>query len=222
MGRSNDDDHQEIPYHSIDFGKDITSGYFTKLVKAVVPSRDGGQMLACVKILRDTRGKLPEHCLLTEAKFMKTVHKRENILEMIYCCTIEKPYCLVFEYCSCGTLKHHLITNYNSTQILVEDNTLRDLYTFALQIARGMSYLEDIQCVHRALSSKTVHVDQGNICKITEFGMSSKVMTESTFETVTEGRLPIRWMALESIIDCIYTSKTDVWSYGVILWKFSI
>ncbi|XP_070547510.1 fibroblast growth factor receptor 1-like [Ptychodera flava] len=150
---------------------------------------------------------------------MKTIPKHMNILEMIYCCTKEIPNCMVFEYCSSGTLKYHLLTCKNETENVVEDSILRNLYSFALQIAKGMSYLEDIECVHRTLSSKNVLVDQDNICKITELGLSSKVMTESTFESVTEGRLPIRWMALESILDCIYTSKTDVWSYGVVLWE---
>ncbi|XP_070547364.1 tyrosine-protein kinase receptor Tie-1-like [Ptychodera flava] len=82
-----------------------------------------------------------------------------------------------------------------------------------------MAFLEKIGCVHRALAAKSVHVGHGKVCKIAEFGFSSKAMDVNTYEKLTKGRIPIRWMALESILQCVYTTKTDVWSYGIVLWE---
>ena len=92
-----------------------------------------------------------------------------------------------------------------------------DLINFAYQIAAGMAYLSGIGIVHRDLACRNILVDEGKVLKITDFGMSRE--TEEIYVQKSKGRVPFKWMAIESIIAREFTSASDVWSYGVVLWE---
>ena len=92
-----------------------------------------------------------------------------------------------------------------------------DLISFAYQIAAGMAYLARIGIVHRDLACRNILVDEGKVLKITDFGMSRE--TEEIYTQRSRGRVPFKWMAIESIIAREFTSASDVWSYGVVLWE---
>ena len=92
-----------------------------------------------------------------------------------------------------------------------------DLLSFAYQIAAGMAYLSSIGIVHRDLACRNILVDEGKVLKITDFGMSRE--TEEIYIQQSKGRVPFKWMAIESIIAREFTSASDVWSYGIILWE---
>ncbi|XP_070547369.1 tyrosine-protein kinase receptor Tie-1-like [Ptychodera flava] len=95
----------------------------------------------------------------------------------------------------------------------------QQLRQYCMDVALGMAFLEEMKCVHRQLSARNVYVANGKKCKISELGASSAVLEDEEYEVRTKGRLPIRWMALESIQDCVYNTKTDVWSFGIVLWE---
>lgn len=73
--------------------------------------------------------------------------------------------------------------------------------------------------MHRDLAARNVLVFEHNVVKLSDFGLARRVDDKHEYYKVTSGRLPVRWMALESIRDRHYTQKTDVWSYGVLLWE---
>ena len=89
-----------------------------------------------------------------------------------------------------------------------------------IQIARGMEYLASQRCCHRDLACRNVLVCENNVLKIADFGLARNFVQGSDYyRKTTDGRLPIKWMALESLSGQMYTSQSDVWSYGVVLWE---
>ncbi|XP_063921755.1 receptor-type tyrosine-protein kinase FLT3-like isoform X3 [Zophobas morio] len=90
-----------------------------------------------------------------------------------------------------------------------------ELQNFAFQIARGMSHLEKIGVTHRDLAARNILVNEYKTLKISDFGLSRS----GTYVNHRTKKLPLRWMAIEAIVEQKYDSKTDVWSFGVVLWE---
>ena len=82
-----------------------------------------------------------------------------------------------------------------------------------------MAYLEDRGIVHRDLAARNVLLQTPNQVKITDFGLAKLLDNETDVYHANGGRVPIRWLALESIFERIYTHKSDVWSFGITLWE---
>lgn len=93
------------------------------------------------------------------------------------------------------------------------------LLNWCVQIAKGMNYLEDRRLVHRDLAARNVLVKTPQHVKITDFGLAKLLGAEEKEYHAEGGKVPIKWMALESILHRIYTHQSDVWSYGVTVWE---
>jgi serine/threonine protein kinase len=81
-----------------------------------------------------------------------------------------------------------------------------------------MEYLASKRCVHRDLAARNVLVSENNILKIADFGLARNIQGDY-YRKTTDGRLPVKWMAIESLTNQVYTSQSDVWSFGVLLWE---
>ncbi|NXM84684.1 FLT3 kinase, partial [Oenanthe oenanthe] len=116
----------------------------------------------------------------------------------------------------------HFCSCYTYTQDEEEDFnvlTFEDLLCFSYQVAKGMEFLESKSCIHRDLAARNVLVTRGKVVKICDFGLARDVMNDSNYIIRGNARLPVKWMAPESLFERTYTMKSDVWSYGILLWE---
>ncbi|NXX13650.1 FLT3 kinase, partial [Podargus strigoides] len=97
--------------------------------------------------------------------------------------------------------------------------TFEDLLCFSYQVAKGMEFLESKSCIHRDLAARNVLVTHGKLVKICDFGLARDVVNDSNYIVRGNARLPVKWMAPESLFEMTYTMKSDVWSYGILLWE---
>ncbi|XP_034561869.1 receptor-type tyrosine-protein kinase FLT3 isoform X2 [Notolabrus celidotus] len=97
--------------------------------------------------------------------------------------------------------------------------TFDDLLNFAFQVAKGMDFLSSKNCIHRDLAARNVLVTNGRLVKIGDFGLARDIDNDSNYVVRGNVRLPVKWMAPESTFQGIYTMKSDVWAYGILLWE---
>ncbi|XP_027325495.2 receptor-type tyrosine-protein kinase FLT3 isoform X1 [Anas platyrhynchos] len=97
--------------------------------------------------------------------------------------------------------------------------TFEDLLCFSYQVAKGMEFLESKSCIHRDLAARNILVTHGKVVKICDFGLARDVVNDSNYIVRGNARLPVKWMAPESLFEGTYTMKSDVWSYGILLWE---
>lgn len=91
----------------------------------------------------------------------------------------------------------------------------RELQQFAIQIANGMAHLEDLEITHRDLAARNILIDDQKRLKISDFGLSR----DGVYVTTKRKMVPLRWLSVEAIRRSLYSSKSDVWAFGVVLWE---
>lgn len=219
----------EVPRETLAIGKVLGEGEFGKVVKAecVGILKPGMQSVVAVKMLKEGHTDAEMMALVSEMEMMKMIGKHVNIINLLGCCTQDGPLYVIVEYAPNGNLREFLRNHrpgnrYESPiEDLKEKKTLtqKDLVSFSYQVARGMEYLASRRCIHRDLAARNVLVSDDCILKIADFGLAKDVHSNDYYRKKTEGRLPVRWMAPESLYHKVFTTQTDVWSFGVLLWE---
>ncbi len=124
------------------------------------------------------------------------------------------------EYMNMGDLRSYLIS-IRSNNDKNESSNLEMFLNILIQISNGCLYLESNKIVHRDLAARNclLNKDDNNnlIVKISDLGLARNIYTKEIYEIKNKRKLPLRWMAPESIFDGFFTSKSDVWSFGILM-----
>uniref|UniRef100_H2Z416 receptor protein-tyrosine kinase n=1 Tax=Ciona savignyi TaxID=51511 RepID=H2Z416_CIOSA len=124
---------------------------------------------------------------------------------------------VLLPYMPNGDLRSYLFTL--RTSGLSKKMTVHKLLLFALDVAKGMQYLAERSFIHRDLAARNCMLDGDYNVVVSDFGLSRKVYSESYYRQTHISKMPVKWMAIESLVDNVFTTKSDVWAFGVTVWE---
>ncbi|XP_023657196.2 high affinity nerve growth factor receptor isoform X1 [Paramormyrops kingsleyae] len=217
---------QHIKRQDIVLKWELGEGAFGKvyLAECAKLSPDSDRMLVAIKTLKDANESTRQD-FQREAELL-TVLQHEHIVRFYGVCTDGEPLAMVFEYMRHGDLNRFLRAHGPDARMLEEVKipppgqlTLPQMLQIAAQIASGMVYLASLHFVHRDLATRNCLVGDGMVVKIGDFGMSRDIYSTDYYRVGGRTMLPIRWMPPESIMYRKFTTESDIWSFGVVLWE---
>ncbi|XP_066599308.1 fibroblast growth factor receptor homolog 1-like isoform X2 [Prorops nasuta] len=235
----------ELPREHLVLGNTLGEGAFGKVVRAQFGGNTAGNNnnnsaarlgmpgVVAVKMLKEGHTDAEMMDLVSEMEMMKMIGKHVNIINLVGACTQGGPLFVVVEFAPYGNLRDFLREHRPSSasgqsafnpasSLLIKERpalTQKDLVSFAYQVARGMEYLASRRCIHRDLAARNVLVSDEYILKIADFGLARDIHCHDYYRKTTDGRLPVKWMAPEALFHRVYTTQSDVWSYGILLWE---
>ncbi|XP_077777181.1 ephrin type-A receptor 1 isoform X1 [Podarcis muralis] len=170
------------------------------------------RVVVAIKTLKSTYSDSTWWNFLREATIMGQFN-HPNIVRLEGVVTKRHPMMIITEYMENGALDTFLRENMDKFSAV-------QLVTMLQGIASGMTYLSDRNYVHRDLAARNILVSHNLQCKVSDFGLSRILENdvEGTYET-KGGKIPIRWTAPEAIAHRIFTSASDIWSFGIVMWE---
>ncbi|XP_025263423.1 proto-oncogene tyrosine-protein kinase ROS-like [Camponotus floridanus] len=215
----------KIARKQIIFGKIIGSGVFGMVYQGNVKNLEssGTEISVAIKTLRKDASSHEKKKLLKEAELMNRF-RHKHILRLLGVCLDGIYPFLVLELMETGDLSRYLRDCRNLEASDSHALRLQDLFAMCEDVARGCCYLEELRFVHRDLACRNCLVSSRNrenrIVKIGDFGLARNIYHDY-YRMRGEDLLPVRWMAPESLMIRIFTSQSDVWSFGVLMWEIT-
>ncbi|XP_078593865.1 uncharacterized protein LOC144871828 [Branchiostoma floridae x Branchiostoma japonicum] len=219
----------EVEKEDIHFEHMIGEGKFGHVVRARLRVPEGYQVLVAAKSIRPdqmtasaVRDFRREMAILTRIHENKDGHP--NVVKLYGVVTKSEPQYILVEYASNEELRRYLWSLREHRKVTGNSKLLERL-GFACDVACGLSELTRLKIVHRDIAARNVVISDRKIAKIADFGLARDIYESSAYERASQGGeeelLPLKWMALESLRDGVYTCESDVWSYGVLLWEIA-
>ncbi|XP_028404268.1 receptor tyrosine-protein kinase let-23-like isoform X2 [Dendronephthya gigantea] len=221
----------EIPRENLKFlGQVLGKGNFGKVEKAIL-LKDGTENVVAVKMIKGGGTFSDEKELFDELEMLASIspNPHPNIVNLVGGSTDSNgPLFVVVEYCGEGNLlkylqKHQVQTRQEYVNIIPKAGKAGLRYEWklqkALEVCHGMAHLAKFKIIHRDVAARNVLLDDHLVAKISDFGMARDIYVKQIYRKDTEGFLPVRWMAIESLESFIYTTQSDVWSFGILLWE---
>ncbi|XP_045387872.1 ephrin type-A receptor 5 isoform X2 [Lemur catta] len=203
---------KEIEASCITIERVIGAGEFGEVCSGCLKLPGKRELPVAIKTLKVGYTEKQRRDFLGEASIMGQFD-HPNIIHLEGVVTKSKPVMIVTEYMENGSLDTFLKKNDGQFTVIQLVGMLRG-------IAAGMKYLSDMGYVHRDLAARNILINSNLVCKVSDFGLSRVLEDDPEAAYTTRGgKIPIRWTAPEAIAFRKFTSASDVWSYGIVMWE---
>ncbi|XP_027577470.2 ephrin type-A receptor 5 isoform X7 [Pipra filicauda] len=203
---------KEIEASCITIERVIGAGEFGEVCSGRLKLQGKREFPVAIKTLKVGYTEKQRRDFLGEASIMGQFD-HPNIIHLEGVVTKSKPVMIVTEYMENGSLDTFLKKNDGQFTVIQLVGMLRG-------IASGMKYLSDMGYVHRDLAARNILINSNLVCKVSDFGLSRVLEDDPEAAYTTRGgKIPIRWTAPEAIAFRKFTSASDVWSYGIVMWE---
>uniref|UniRef100_A0A673WKC0 Tyrosine-protein kinase n=1 Tax=Salmo trutta TaxID=8032 RepID=A0A673WKC0_SALTR len=194
----------EINPVELTFMKELGSGQFG----VVRLGKWRAQHKVAIKAIRE--GAMYEEDFLEEAKVMMRL-SHPKLVQLYGVCTHQKPIYIVSEFMELGCLLNYIRQRRDTF-------SLGSLLSICQDVSEGMEYLEANGFIHRDLAARNCLVNDALVVKVSDFGMARYVLDDQ-YTSSSGSKFPVKWSPPEVFNFCKYSSKSDVWSFGVLMWE---
>ncbi|GFS10415.1 tyrosine kinase receptor Cad96Ca [Elysia marginata] len=222
----------EIPRKDVRLLEQIGQGAFVEVWKGRMRRSPGSTevMRVIIKKLQGESSDKERHFFSAELEVMKMLPAHANVIRLVGSYTANEPWLMMLELANEGTLQQFLQRHRPGHQTVLigrgekpsvsmskrQSLTSQKLLALAAQVASGLDHLEKFKLIYYRLRSCKILVAKGGICKLSGFGFPNEMADRNQYELNT---MPVRWAAPESLHNSVFNTKTDTWSYGIVVWE---
>lgn len=212
-----------IPERLLTLGHMLGKGEFGSVREAFLKMEDNSIQKVAVKVLKtDISSSSDIEQCLKEAAYMKDFH-HPNVITLIGVSLHRRAQqrlpipMVILPFMKHGDLHTFLLLSRLGDQPFTL--SLQTLIQFMLDIAHGMEYLGSKSIIHRDLAARNCMLNENMTVCVADFGLSKKIYSGDYYRQGSVSKLPVKWIALESLADNVYTTQSDVWAFGVTMWE---
>ncbi|XP_023202704.1 tyrosine-protein kinase Tec [Xiphophorus maculatus] len=194
----------EIKPSELTFMKELGSGQYGQVRLGMWRS----QHKVAIKTIKE--GAMYEEDFIEEAKLMMKL-SHPKLVQLYGVCSQQRPIYIVTEFMQQGCMVNYLRQRRGSF-------SLGSLLDMCLDVCEGMEYLEANSFIHRDLAARNCLMNDAMVVKVSDFGMARYVL-DNQYTSTKGAKFPVKWSPPEVFNYCKFSSKSDVWSYGVLMWE---
>ena len=200
---------RELARSCITLDREIGKGEFGSVFSGKIRRADGQEKVIAVKTLVKANHEPSKIAFLQEAAILAQFN-HPKIVKLVGVVTVSEPILVCLEFMEFGSLLSYL------TSSMVGNNLPDvDMLRMACDVASAMHYLGESGFIHRDLAARNVLINRKFVAKVSDFGLSQEVGAASK----KTDKIPLRWTAMEAVLHRRFSTSSDVWSYGVLLWE---
>ncbi|NXR36922.1 MERTK kinase, partial [Zosterops hypoxanthus] len=213
-----------VDRNALSLGKVLGEGEFGSVMEGRLSQPEGPPQKVAVKTMKlDNFSQREIEEFLSEAACMKDFD-HPNVIKLLGVCIelsslqVPKPM-VILPFMKYGDLHSFLLRS--RLEMAPQFVPLQTLVKFMVDIALGMEYLSSRNFLHRDLAARNCMLrDDMTVC-VADFGLSKKIYSGDYYRQGRIAKMPVKWIALESLADRVYTTKSDVWAFGITMWEIA-